>query len=125
MPTLSDRLKALGVKVGAEELQPALPEDQVPVDKVVAGRVVETQGGAVFVAENSFGMDYSQGDYGLSLTSPMDVVALWAGDERIRQCSPQEFAFLDTETSGLSGGTGTYAFMVGAGRFTGDRFQMA
>ncbi len=35
------------------------------------------------------------------------------------------FAFLDTETSGLAGGTGTYAFMVGVGRFEGDDFHLA
>lgn len=29
----------------------------------------------------------------------------------------EAFAFLDTETSGMAGGTGTYAFLVGVGRF--------
>src|SRR4030095_2949277 len=31
---------------------------------------------------------------------------------------------LDTETSGLSGGTGTYAFLVGVARFTSDQFVL-
>ena len=30
--------------------------------------------------------------------------------------------FLDTETTGLAGGTGTYAFLVGAARIEDDRF---
>jgi tetratricopeptide (TPR) repeat protein len=34
------------------------------------------------------------------------------------------FAFLDTETSGLAGGTGTYAFLVGAARFVDGRFVL-
>jgi hypothetical protein len=29
----------------------------------------------------------------------------------------EAFAFVDTETSGLAGGTGTYAFLIGVGRF--------
>src|SRR5207253_4242092 len=33
--------------------------------------------------------------------------------------------FLDTETTGLAGGTGTYAFLVGVGRLDGDRFVVA
>jgi len=33
-------------------------------------------------------------------------------------------AFVDTETTGLSGGTGTYAFLVGVGRFVGGTFQV-
>jgi len=32
--------------------------------------------------------------------------------------------FLDTETTGLAGGTGTYAFLVGVGRVEGDRFVL-
>jgi tetratricopeptide (TPR) repeat protein len=31
-------------------------------------------------------------------------------------------AFVDTETTGLAGGTGTYAFLVGVGVFEGDEF---
>jgi hypothetical protein len=34
------------------------------------------------------------------------------------------FAFLDTETSGLMGGTGTYAFMVGIARFMDGQFVL-
>jgi tetratricopeptide (TPR) repeat protein len=35
------------------------------------------------------------------------------------------FIFLDTETSGLAGGTGTYAFEIGVGRFTAKGFRLA
>ncbi|MBK9780148.1 MAG: ribonuclease H-like domain-containing protein [Anaerolineales bacterium] len=35
-----------------------------------------------------------------------------------------KFAFLDTETSGISGGTGTYAFLVGAARFVDGKFTL-
>ena len=33
---------------------------------------------------------------------------------------PEELLFLDTETTGLSGGSGTVAFLVGVGHFTAD-----
>ena len=32
--------------------------------------------------------------------------------------------YLDTETTGLSGGTGTYAFLVGVGFFDGEAFEI-
>jgi uncharacterized protein YprB with RNaseH-like and TPR domain len=32
--------------------------------------------------------------------------------------------FFDTETTGLSGGAGTYVFLVGLGRFTAGRFEL-
>ena len=35
-----------------------------------------------------------------------------------------ETLFLDTETSGLAGGTGTFAFLVGLGRVEGEAFRV-
>jgi uncharacterized protein YprB with RNaseH-like and TPR domain len=37
---------------------------------------------------------------------------------------PAEWAFLDTETTGLAGGTGTCAFLVGVGRITPEGFRV-
>jgi uncharacterized protein YprB with RNaseH-like and TPR domain len=37
-------------------------------------------------------------------------------------CDPRKWLFLDTETTGLSGGTGTYAFLVGIGWWESSRF---
>ncbi|MCL4425029.1 MAG: ribonuclease H-like domain-containing protein [Firmicutes bacterium] len=38
--------------------------------------------------------------------------------------SPESILFLDTETTGLAGGTGTYVFLVGLGYFVGDSFVL-
>ena len=37
---------------------------------------------------------------------------------------PQRWAFLDTETTGISGGTGTYAFLIGIGALVDDTFRI-
>lgn len=50
-----------------------------------------------------------------------DVDAL-AGDGPGAEFDLGRAAYLDTETTGLAGGTGTYAFLIGAGRFVGDSF---
>ena len=42
----------------------------------------------------------------------------------IAQSPPQEWAFLDTETTGLAGGTGTCAFLIGIGRITPEGFRV-
>src|SRR5580658_1483078 len=42
-----------------------------------------------------------------------DVLALLALDPALAVCDPRRALFLDTETTGLSGGTGTVAFLVG------------
>lgn len=44
--------------------------------------------------------------------------------DTIPQIQNNDLVFLDTETTGLAGGTGTFAFLVGLGRFVGDEFNI-
>jgi uncharacterized protein YprB with RNaseH-like and TPR domain len=53
---------------------------------------------------------YSADPRSLSLLLPQTADA---GDSVKTAIDPQQWLFLDTETTGLAGGTGTYAFMVG------------
>jgi hypothetical protein len=46
-------------------------------------------------------------------TARADLLALLALDPAIASCDPTGALYLDTETTGLSGGTGTVAFLVG------------
>ncbi len=46
------------------------------------------------------------------------------GGGEIRTLPPHRWAFLDTETTGLAGGSGTYAFLIGVGRITRDGFAV-
>ena len=41
-----------------------------------------------------------------------------------RRSPPGKWCFLDTETTGLAGGSGTYAFLIGVGRITPDGFRV-
>ncbi len=43
---------------------------------------------------------------------------------QIRGIPPEKWCFLDTETTGLAGGSGTYAFLVGVGRITPQGFRV-
>ena len=52
----------------------------------------------------------------------MDRWTAMAGTGQVGPVS--NLAFLDIETTGLSGGAGTYAFLVGLGRFEGDDFYL-
>jgi hypothetical protein len=49
-----------------------------------------------------------------------EVLALLALDPSLAPCDPRGALYLDTETTGLSGGTGTVAFLVGLAFFEGD-----
>lgn len=123
-PTFADKLKSLGVKTGLTGLPQPKIEARHEIDSVVAGAFLPTPLGDVFIAEQSFVQDYRYGNASLASSLPLSMIAQWARDPRIADLPLSEFAFLDTETSGLSGGTGTYAFLVGAARFIDGQFVL-
>lgn len=49
-----------------------------------------------------------------------DDFALLTGDASLAELDLKRAIYLDTETTGLSGGAGTYVFMVGLGQFRGE-----
>lgn len=122
--SFADKLKSLGVKVGTTDLAPRKPKSRYGIDSVVAGAFHPTQLGEVFVAQQSYTSEYRHGLCSLISPLPVSVISQWARDARISDIPLSEFAFLDTETSGLSGGTGTYAFLVGVARFVDGQFLL-
>lgn len=125
MSSLSDKLKALGVKVGADDLKDPKTRRQYAVEKVIPGRLHSTDFGEVYIVEARYAADHKQGDTGLRPEAKLDIIAEWASDERLSKFQIDELGFLDTETTGLAGGTGTYTFLVGIGRFEGDQFHLS
>ncbi|HUX75236.1 MAG TPA: ribonuclease H-like domain-containing protein [Anaerolineae bacterium] len=123
---LRQRLRELGVVRGVRELATPAPRRHVAIESLVPGRFYTTSHGQCFVAETTYPLDHLHGDLPLSsfLDLPAEIVAqvpqydALAGVDRRRVC------FLDTETTGLSGGTGTMAFVVGLGFFAENAFQV-
>ena len=121
---LSERLKALGVKTKATDLPPPKPKSPYDIDSVVSGAFHSTPRGDVFIVDQIYLPDYRHGESPLLPSLPLSLISQWANDSRLARMPLSKFAFLDTETSGLSGGTGTYAFMVGIARFVEDQFVL-
>jgi uncharacterized protein YprB with RNaseH-like and TPR domain len=124
MPSLSDKLKSMGVKIGASDLPKAEPSHRFEIDKVITGTYRPTLSGETFVALQTFGVEYKHGQTSIRPEVPFGALAAWAREPRFLELPLESYAFLDTETSGLAGGTGTYAFLVGAGRFRNGEFQL-
>lgn len=116
-PSLTDKLKSLGVKVGAVDIPVTKKKNGTDIQAVLDGHFVTTRRGEAFIYEETYSADYRHGQAPLETDAPLDLMAVWAKDSRLLGMQPESFVFLDTETSGLAGGTGTYAFLVGAGRF--------
>jgi len=89
------------------------------VEEFVEGELIDTPYGPCFVVETRYALDEvrARWRYRDWLTLPPDAPAHLARDLALRDFSLAGTVFVDTETTGLSGGTGTYAFLVGVGTF--------
>src|ERR1043165_1789017 len=122
--SLADKLKSLGAFKPARDFpQPEVKQDN-EIEVFLPSSFLPSQLGDVFVLEQSFPSDYLHGAAPILSSLPLALISQWANDPRIGNLPLSAFAFLDTETSGLSGGTGTYAFLVGVGRFIHGQFVL-
>jgi uncharacterized protein YprB with RNaseH-like and TPR domain len=98
----------------------------VPLEELIAGRRVENERGEFFLVEDDVHLETLHGDVPLTRFRGLDAgtVAVLAGDPALGSFDLAEAVFLDTETTGLAGGTGTAAFLVGIGYLAGDRFRV-
>ena len=132
-----DRLQALRRQSGAAAPRApavALPE---PVDALVEqvarlrGLLRVTRGSAPLVAASADrtipGREIAAGlwlqEQRLPLGNPWPVL-LDAGFDRREPVPTHDLLFFDTETTGLAGGTGTRAFMIGAAAIDGDALHV-
>ena len=125
------RLRRLGLRKGVAHLQPrrkapAGRQGSPGIEEVVAGQVCETRLGPCFVAGESWPLTYQHGDLPLvtALKVAPTTLARLADLPDDASFDLRQAVFFDVETSGLSGGTGTYVFQVGAGFFDGDTFRL-
>jgi len=123
--SLAKQLKALGMQLGKDKALKQQPVERHRIEDVVEGHFWEGIYGPVFCHEEEYEPDYQHGTKPLAPSVPISTLCQWANAEQLSNADLQNFIFLDTETSGLAGGTGTYAFEVGLGRFTTHGFKLA
>ena len=114
---LTERLKRMGVKLGSDREPISNSGRKIPIDRVVQGRFLNTHAGPVFSSDHIYPAEHQQGRAKIKPGSSISRLAKWARLDPFELADYENFVFLDTETTGLSGGTGTMAFMVGAARF--------
>jgi len=122
MPSL-DELRSVIRRI--ETRRPPRPPAS-PAHEVLGGELVETGSGTLLVVRRAYPLTYTHGRHPLAsaFAAPLDLLSAVARAEAPAR-DPRGLLFLDTETTGLAGGTGTYAFLVGVGRLDGDRFVVA
>ena len=99
---------------GSPEVVPRSAAPGVPVEDLIGGALESNDAGSFFVISQSHPLPR-----GLSPAWP-DAAARRAlttltGDPDLEDFELAQALFIDTETTGLAGGTGTYAFLIGCG----------
>ena len=101
-----------------------LPANRVPkgIDAYVDGRAEQNAYGEYFAARQAlpFGRPYGKLRIGDLSTAELNPLNLFLGSATLPDLS--RLMFLDTETTGLAGGTGTCAFLIGLGAVEGSQF---
>jgi uncharacterized protein YprB with RNaseH-like and TPR domain len=95
-----------------------------PLENLITGEEVETGHGRFFSSCSRMEGSDRHGHALIRELSRFDMkgVALLGGSEAFAGCSPEDALFVDTETTGLAGGTGTFPFLIGLGWFEGGTF---
>jgi len=120
---LRAKLRRLGVHKGAAKIQPPRRErgslKPGSIESLVDGYSIDTPLGAAFVHEETYAVDHTHGSHALGdvLSQSPSIAAQIGNAPAFENVDLSRVVFLDTETTGLSGGTGTFAFLVGVGAF--------
>ncbi|MDA0204876.1 MAG: ribonuclease H-like domain-containing protein [Acidobacteria bacterium] len=99
--------------------------DHYDVEQYLDGKVIENKLGSYFLAERFYPNHKLHGSFEISRLAAMPghwLEGISKGD--IPACDPSRWAFLDTETTGLAGGTGTCAFLIGVGTIEPEGFRV-
>ena len=120
---LRRRLKRLGRK--SHKRQKSQIASGHPVG-LPPGDEIETPHGTAFRIQELYSQDHHHAGYALSriLEVKSDLAARVVRQPALNEVPIEDMLFLDTETTGLAGGAGTIAFLVGVGRFTGNHFRL-
>lgn len=131
MPGLEEQLALLRRKIAridrkyAPDAVPPARRPPAPpplAEPWLPGEPVETPLGTHCETERLYERHRRHGSMDISnlIELPEDLLGALA----LPPCPVARWAFLDTETTGLAGGSGTYAFLIGIGRVAPDGFRV-
>jgi uncharacterized protein YprB with RNaseH-like and TPR domain len=110
---LRSRIQAVLERAALRHDEPPRPTE--PIDLPFA--TIEAPRGLLHVRTQQLSLNHSTGRVPVAWgrEASAELLALLALDPRLAGCDPSRALFLDTETTGLAGGAGTVAFLVGMG----------
>ncbi len=126
MPSLSDQLKALGVQIGTSNLpKPSKSKLDRKLEDVLHGAWEETRRGDCFVVRKFIPYSQTHGTVPLANIPDLSLLSTIPSLTGIENLPKEDLLFIDTETTGLSGGAGTYVFLIGVAKYAENGIDFA
>lgn len=130
--SLKERLEQLVAAAASRPRErPSRPEmapgrRALPLEDALDGREVENALGSFYTVERVFPLHHRQGRIELQKLQevPREAFSILARGADGFEIDLERALFLDTETTGLAGGSGTYAFLIGLGFVEDDSFTV-
>jgi uncharacterized protein YprB with RNaseH-like and TPR domain len=124
---LRQRIAKINKKYSGSRFQQPAPKPAKPeryfVEQWLSGCEVDTGHGCHWETERLYERHRRHGSIGISDLDDLTGDFLNPISKgSIPEAFPRKWAFLDTETTGLAGGAGTYAFLIGVGSITPEGF---
>ncbi len=110
--------------IDAENIDTGNDDTRLVLEKLLGGTWHATDLGPAFIRDELYPVDHVHGRLALRSLLDASETALGAVFRREEVPPVRKFGFLDLETTGLSGGTGTYFFLAGLGSFTDAGFRI-
>ena len=118
MNDLLNKLQSMGLKIEkGSDIHPE-PNNRISIDKLVKGEWLESQGKRIFIYRYVYPFGSSHGNVLFENELRYKNLSQFWGIKNLGTYNLNDFLFIDTETSGLSLGTGTIVFMFGGCFFT-------
>lgn len=94
------------------------------LQELLPGEERENEHGRFYSVDEALKLSHCHGNQCVAdfLSVDMDALSVLAGNADLAAMDVRDGLYLDTETTGLSGGTGTVAFLIGLGWFEGSTF---
>ncbi len=110
---------------GTQKAAPRLYESRLPLQDAIRGDEVANAFGKLFIVHAHYAGSSKHGNRSIREMAALDMkaAAILANDADIASFDCKDALFLDTETTGLAGGTGTFAFLIGLGWFEAGTFR--
>jgi len=124
---LSEKLKTFIAKKETNIEDPTpVSTKYPPADKILGANTVDTSYGEHLMLEKIYPLCYEHGKEELSQVFNIsgEILSLMGKDRAFKDFDFAKTLFIDTETTGLAGGTGTLAFLIGVGYFKDNKFKV-